>query len=249
MAKNLADVTVEVCAIVKNYDVPDAEVGRLYTNAPSNTIPGGGRNGMTKYQPADGTSPWKYGVILPNEPALNGNVHFVAMQKPSDSENVAVFVGYTDGRLLYGIWDGQTGRYTNKSFGCMTRRDATWAPQVSYINTAFPAARLTTQAARVPDPVPSAPPSSVPGQSPQAGPPPTFDGSGDLPGTFGAGITGLPSKPGWFKTPAGFCRKWEPWERAILKIAQEKNKKDMEAYLESVNCQKPRRACKYTSCY
>lgn len=263
----LGDLVVQFCDALVTTDQRDpTEYGKLFADSPVNMLEGGGRFGQTRYELPGDDPPWDYLVVLPNDPKKHADVHFVAMQTADSNDHVAVFIGYIDGRLATGWWDGDNTGYTNKSFGCLKRLDSAWGPQVSYINTAFPAARISgtpRRAGTVPPDAPGGnapsenqnnsngnnPPGSVPGQPPVAGQPPTFDGSGDLPGTFGAGIQGLPSKPGWFKTPGGFCRAWEPWERAILKLAQDKNKKDMEAYLESVNCRKPQRACKFTSCY
>ena len=71
----------------------------------------------------------------------------------------------------------------------------------------------------------------------------------NAPGGFGAGIPQLPHAPGWFKTPAGFCRRWAPWERAIVQLAQKRARHENELYAEKYGCMPGRKSCKTTACY
>lgn len=99
-----------------------------------------------------------------------------------------------------------------------------------------------------PQPVPSdpspAPPPPADASNPIAEPPNRPLGQDPL-GSFGANVAGLPSAEGWYKTPAGYCRKWEPWEKAIVQTAMKQKQKQNEALAEKYGCAPPRRVCKW----
>lgn len=67
-------------------------------------------------------------------------------------------------------------------------------------------------------------------------------------GGFASDMPGLPQLPNadnWFRTPAGECRKWVPWELEILKKLREKKKKDFESFITRNKCTMPKKVCSY----
>lgn len=95
---------------------------------------------------------------------------------------------------------------------------------------------------RAPDAEPDhAPPYTPPTPIPPAGPIPPNPPGADPTDPF-AQLGPLPSTK-LFRTYAGLCRQYEPWERALLRANQKKRKASMEAHLAKYGCPKPRRVC------
>ena len=188
---------------------------------------------------------------------VNDEQIYYALVSARDSvdSQVILNLGWTDGSTAKTVWDPDTGFWHQ----CWLKGED-FKTAVSFINahwftqdTKFPDVVPEGYKNYVEEPVPDEPMSDpTPSPPTSSDPPPSTEpttGNVETPGGFAANVPGLPSKPGWFKTPAGFCRKWEPWERAILQHAQEKSKKELEAWMNKMDCHPPKQRCTYTSRY
>ena len=226
----------------------------------------GGRRGSYQEAAENGVEQF-FGVILP-DPGHPQSLYFILVAREHiENAPANIHIGFTNGAMWHGQWDG-TGELNQ---GCFVNVKNPRADQyVAFINHIFgadlPQYPLPTEYTT---PVVTGPPQTEdptfpppPHQRPSPGADPNTPGGTipdptqstpsidpDAPGNFAAGMSGLPSEPGYFKTPAGYCRKWQPWERAILKMAQDKNKKEMEAMLEKAQCFPPQKKCVYTTRY
>lgn len=206
----------------------------------------------------DETGVWHFGVVLP-DPGNPANVDYIFIATNlvgTVDAPVVVTVVWKDGNSLVNSWEPSKHTideaFAKKCWEQAAAKSieaqidligAIWGDAAGSVGAGGPVDQDPRQKA----PVDNQQPGFRTGQPVVDHGKPPIDP--EAPGGFGAGIEGLPSKPGWFKTPAGFCRKWEPWERAILKLAQDKNKREMESYLEKIGCAKPTKRCFTTTRY
>lgn len=61
------------------------------------------------------------------------------------------------------------------------------------------------------------------------------------------GPTLRPVPPGWFRTAAGLCRKWNDDERAVINAAQKKRRKMYEQQAAKLGCHKPKKVCYFVN--
>lgn len=204
-----------------------------------------GYRGITQSR-EDGSDNVHYtAVIAPKQPDRRGLEYAFVYASPRPEHRLPkAFFGYQDGKIVTSTFNEMEGRLND----CVVEfNEQTTQVHKAWLDSVFLSLNLMATPAPAPpigDPTPDNT-GSMPmdEDKPQTGTDP------EAPGSFGAGIDGLPNEPGWFKTPAGYCRKWEPWERAILQAAQMKNKKEMEAYMNKYDCMPPRTRCKVTTRY
>jgi hypothetical protein len=205
-------------------------------------------------QLGDVRTPIHTAIVIPDKGSTGEAVYYYLVIGGVATETV-VYTTYYDGTILKRQWDSPNNRWNP----CAVDDTRSQKLLAEMANANFNDANIDPEMAEAFDPMdttegntatPDAP-ASNPTATPTIPPnQPINQEKGDAaPGSFAAGVEGLPSDPGHFKTPGGYCRKWEPWERAIIQLQQEKNKKELSAWAEKTGCVIPVKKCHYTVAY